>query len=909
MIRKGAVSVKVKAPSRGLVTRLPPNIADLSTFQQSYSGLTIGDANRAVVVAQNMRFEDGVMCNAPGYEQVIMSGAGLLTDLLAHWTMDEASGTRSDSLGVWNLTDPTTAIQTGPNPDQIALPGGNQTLFSGFQIVGVPGVMGNAANISVGQQFALTASLYGGAPSLSGGDFTIAFWIKPSKYSWTFGSPNTNIIQKVGSVYFYEQLEYAIGLNNNAITFSTTAGASQQTINGVPYYAGGTTVTATGGAQITYGSWNFVVVRFTNSSGAVSIQVNGNAPVSTTFASLANVGIPNMGAAFSVGPNNTQIACAYDSMSMWSRALSDAEVATLYNSGSGSEYPWLGGAFNLCYQGNVIGAQPTPTVFGSGSALYLGTKTFQNNTYNLALQPLITECNPLPGYRWTATSFVDKVVCALNNTTPQYWASGLTTSLPIPGLTVGASTFDGVESFFGHLIYWSGNTLTWSALNDHTNYVPVGMTGDTLTITPTSGFTQPSLAAPTNGVVTITVPALPADIAGGFYRVDDSTGTQTATTSFYQVAAASKGATSITATLQNMTGAAQAGYAFPNTTQLVPLTANEAGSATVVGSDANGPVLAVKTVGDYAYIFKARSISSMQYVGLGNGIFYIHTEVTNEGLIAPYAFVNLGNGQLIFLGQRELYQYTGGANLTPVCRQYTRQLFAELDRNNLQQLIVAHRELRNEIWVVYPALGGVLKVLVWNYMEDTASIDIYDPSIQGVAAVAMMDWTNDPAWLALSDVDTWAFYGNELSWLKMAGQGNERVCVMATGDSNLRIHGKVYDRNGASYICLAETKDFDFDNDAAFKYVDVVNLALQVLSPSGAPWNLYVQVGYRPTLDADLTWTTPKAIQVQGNANFTAKINPGGAGRYIRLRFYSQDADVQWRLSGYEIYARLGGTY
>lgn len=59
MIRKGAISVSVDDPSRGLLTRVPSN-------QPSKKGPLKG----AFAVAQNVRFDDGVVRNAPGFEEI-----------------------------------------------------------------------------------------------------------------------------------------------------------------------------------------------------------------------------------------------------------------------------------------------------------------------------------------------------------------------------------------------------------------------------------------------------------------------------------------------------------------------------------------------------------------------------------------------------------------------------------------------------------------------------------------------------------------------------------------------------------------------------------------------------------------------------------------------------------------------
>lgn len=60
---------------------------------------------RASAVAQNVRYEDGVVCTAPGYQRISLSSE-LLKGIVAYWPLQEPSGTRFDATPSYNnLTD------------------------------------------------------------------------------------------------------------------------------------------------------------------------------------------------------------------------------------------------------------------------------------------------------------------------------------------------------------------------------------------------------------------------------------------------------------------------------------------------------------------------------------------------------------------------------------------------------------------------------------------------------------------------------------------------------------------------------------------------------------------------------------------------------------------------------------
>lgn len=413
-------------------------------------------------------------------------------------------------------------------------------------------------------------------------------------------------------------------------------------------------------------------------------------------------------------------------------------------------------------------------------------------------------------------------------------------------------------------------------------FSPTSVTTYTGNLTVNSDATVPAATFPVTGTG-FSLPGPDQLVAGQFITMTDMRDGVTYY-NFYSVV--SMAGTNIVLTLQDLTGATPSGDNIPSDgRQFFTVDSNEAGEDRIVGAKQNGPIYRVIPQGDYAYSYKERSIQSIQYTGLGNGTFFVHNEISDEGLISRDAIAvrgGDGNGVHVFLGHRELYTYSGGPNLTPVCQQTTRQLYAELDRTRLSAIRVFHNETRKEIWVSYPVVGG-FKVLIWNYVEDSSSIDDYNPALE-FTALGLVDWSN-----------------------------LDHAPIFASQDGNLRVHGLVYNRDGAAYTCISETMDFDFRSPDNLKYVDVIVLGIEVKAPDTVTRNLFVQVGSQNSLSgADIVWSDPKAILVNGRAKLPVKVNPGQTargGRYIRVRFSSQDPDVQWRISSFEIHTRPGATY
>lgn len=183
MRRQNPLSLKVKAPSRGLVTRFPGETADaLATGNPQFNSL--GQGNRASTVGSNVRYEDGVVRNAPGYDRVNLD-ITILDGIVAHWRMDEAAGsTRLDAtLNHRNLTE-----QAGTAPDNLTVEQdtgkfGASALFSSvtppvtasFFLADDDVVTGPAGDC--GPAFTIGATVY----ITNGGDF----WSSTDGVNWT----------------------------------------------------------------------------------------------------------------------------------------------------------------------------------------------------------------------------------------------------------------------------------------------------------------------------------------------------------------------------------------------------------------------------------------------------------------------------------------------------------------------------------------------------------------------------------------------------------------------------------------------------------------------------------------------------------------------------------------------------
>lgn len=215
----------------------------------------------------------------------------LLTSLIAHWRLDEASGVRADAHGGNALTDNNTTGQAA-------------------------GKLGNAALFVAANQESLSS---GDNADLSMGDidFTIAGWVYFTTTAFA------GLAGKWGPGPVLEYLVYFDGTN---IRFHVSAN-------------GGSNVSVANSHTISAGVWYFFVAWHDSVANTINLSVNNNTPASVSHSG----GVFNGDAAFCLGRNEEGLSWLngrLDSVSIWKRLLTAAERTQLYNSGNGLDYPF-----------------------------------------------------------------------------------------------------------------------------------------------------------------------------------------------------------------------------------------------------------------------------------------------------------------------------------------------------------------------------------------------------------------------------------------------------------------------------------------------------------------------------------------------------------------------------------------
>jgi len=214
----------------------------------------------------------------------------LLTDLVAWWSLDEASGTRvnAHAPGTHDLTD-------------------NNTVGS------TTGVVGNAAvNVQANSEYLSLAST--DALKVNNRDFTVSGWFKFA----TGSASQAGLIGKAAA-------EWVIRRD-----------VSQQIQLVVRNAANSGDVRPTSVA-ITYDTWFFVLAYHDATNDVVGIEVNRGTPQTAALTGGSWTGGTNEFRVFR--SSNAILDGSGDECNIWHRLLTTDEKDRLYNAGAGMTYP------------------------------------------------------------------------------------------------------------------------------------------------------------------------------------------------------------------------------------------------------------------------------------------------------------------------------------------------------------------------------------------------------------------------------------------------------------------------------------------------------------------------------------------------------------------------------------------
>ncbi|MDV2503070.1 MAG: LamG-like jellyroll fold domain-containing protein [bacterium] len=228
---------------------------------------------------------------------------GILDNLVAHWKLNEASGTRVDAhtIGPYGLADNNTVTQA-------------------------TGKIGNAAQFTAANSEWLTHGLTADLGLGLDTDFTLAIWVyldsKPANKMYIVfnhaANPDADALYDIRWDNGTDRFEFIVG-------DGTSIGEVEANNLGAPSTA----------------TWYFIVAWHDKTADTLKIQVNDGTVDSLSWTN----GTRNANGTLDLGRDgwsgDQYFNGRLDSASFWKRVLTSTERTDLYNGGAGLDYPFV----------------------------------------------------------------------------------------------------------------------------------------------------------------------------------------------------------------------------------------------------------------------------------------------------------------------------------------------------------------------------------------------------------------------------------------------------------------------------------------------------------------------------------------------------------------------------------------
>jgi len=311
----------------------------------------------------------------------------LANNLVAYWTLDEASGTRNDSVGTNHLTDNNTVTQNSGKVNYAAqFTAPNNEYLS---------IADNADLSTAGTSFTFSVWVYLDSIGVSRTIFAKTDYSTQNSYQLSTGSDN--------------KPNFYVTANNGAwdgsIQSSTALSAS---------------------------TWYFIVVWYDIAANQLGLQLNNGTADTVSYSSgVVDNADPFMIGTDYYGGTGSLWNGRIDEVGIWKRILTSAEIATVYNGGAGCDYP-----FTACE------ATHTPTVTNTFTPTSTATATFTPTDTAIATNTSTSTATNTATATFTPTDTATATNTPLVSDTPTSTATDTATATSTATPTLTATAID-----------------------------------------------------------------------------------------------------------------------------------------------------------------------------------------------------------------------------------------------------------------------------------------------------------------------------------------------------------------------------------------------------------------------------------------------------------------------------------
>lgn len=323
-------------------------------------------------------------------------------------------------------------------------------------------------------------------------------------------------------------------------------------------------------------------------------------------------------------------------------------------------------------------------------------------------------------------------------------------------------------------------------------------------------------------------------------------------------------------------------------------TTNLAGENVIGGK--NGNLVDQLTLNDNNIIYAERGVYGMSFIGAPL-VFSFREIFSDDGIINRGAVAGFFGRHLV-VGQNDIYVHDGNTKQSIVDKRVRRRFFSEV--KDTRSVFCQTVPDRSEVWICYSngdALDGQTanRALVYNWAQDALTfIDL--PNVRSLTVADNMDSSGD--WDA--NPVSWAASSNFWSNASLSTNGNN-IKVFGAGytDSLIVQHNNTNGFAGGAFLSFVEATKIDLDNITG-SATNTIKQILGIMPQIEGNGYIDISVGVSDAPQQGVAWVSKSTYNIEKDH----KIDVRASGRYLALRFESQSAENNWRITGLDIDVR-----
>jgi len=299
---------------------------------------------------------------------------------------------------------------------------------------------------------------------------------------------------------------------------------------------------------------------------------------------------------------------------------------------------------------------------------------------------------------------------------------------------------------------------------------------------------------------------------------------------------------------------------------------------------------------DLFVIYKTHSMYIMRLIQ-GQSVMKIDKVQVNSGILAKNC-VQEFNGIHFVVSDADVVLFDGQSVKTIADKIVRAEIFGNIDTDNYRNAYVTRYDRQNEMWVCFPTKGQSVanRAAIWNWIDDTWVFRDLSQSYfiaSGVANFAISD-------TYLQATYTYTSAQAQVPYAPVASNPTTDTLISAS-TLKLGIIDQGFDVYTVPMPSILEKNSMILGDEGVIKLIRSVTP--QITAPVGT--SIFIRIGSQFHPDDPIIYSPEQEYKVgiDRKSDFMVK------GRYISIRFRTQNAGDTWKLHGFYFTVAMGEAY